>query len=287
MKYTKIILTAVMALGIISVTACGAETESEPQTDNSVQVAENVTENNTEAEIVEEVTDSAVMSDGETVDSETSAISDEEIVDSETAAMSDEGTEETVISEAETMPDEETGTEKKVLIAYFSNPQTEGTDADSSASRTIDSAGNVVGNVEYTASLIQNQIGGDLFRIETVQPYPAGYRDTTDQAKDEQNSDARPELVNHLDDVSQYETVYIGFPNWWGDMPMAVYSFFDEYDFSGANIHVFALHGGSGASGAVSSIRTLEPDATVSDNPLTIYWSEIPNAESLVADWLN
>lgn len=258
MKYTKMILATAMAFGMLSVTACGStETESESQADNSIQAAESITE--------------AVNAEVETPVAEN--ITAEETADSATDTPSIE--------------EPQAASEEKILIAYFSNPQTEGTDADSSASRTIDSAGIVVGNVEYTASLIQNQVGGDLFRIETVQPYPAGYRDTTDQAKEEQNANARPELVNHLDDVSQYETVYLGFPNWWGDMPMAVYSFLDEYDFSGTNIHVFVLHGGSRASGTVSTIQSLEPDATVSDDPLTLYWNEISDAESRVADWLN
>lgn len=247
MKHAKLILAVAMAFGMLSVTACGG---TEPE-------SEPLADNSIQA--AKSITE-AVNAEVETADSATDTPSIEE---------------------------PQAASEEKILIAYFSNPQTEGTDADSSASRTIDSTGNVVGNVEYTAFLIQNQVGGDLFRIETVQPYPAGYRDTTDQAKEEQNANSRPELVNHLDDVSQYETIYLGFPNWWGDMPMAVYSFLDEYDFSGANIHVFVLHGGSRASGTVSTIQSLEPDATVSDDPLTLYWNEIPDAESRVAEWLN
>ncbi len=144
-----------------------------------------------------------------------------------------------------------------------------------------------MGNVEYTASLIQNQIGGDVFRIETVSSYPADYRDTTNQAKNEQNENARPELVNHLDDVSQYDTIYLGFPNWWGDMPMAVYSFLEEYDFTGKEIHVFVCHGGSGASGTISTIQSLQSGASVDENPLTVYWTDVENAENLVMNWLN
>ncbi len=127
-----------------------------------------------------------------------------------------------------------------------------------------------MGNVEYTASLIQNQTSGDVFQIETISPYPADYRDTTNQAKNEQNENARPELANHLDDVSQYDMIYLRFPNWWGDMPMTVYSFLDEYDFSGKEIHVFVCHGGSGASGTISTIHSLQSGASVDENPLTL-----------------
>lgn len=248
MSNSRKILATVLSLGMILTTACG-NTETD-----------NITENDTNAE---------------TTDEENFA---NDIVD-----------EENTTKEAASEKDEESGSvsDEKILIAFFSNPQTDGVDANSSASRKIDDNGDVEGNVQYIASLIQKQIGGDLFRIETVEGYPAGYKDTTDKAKDEQNANARPELVGHLDDVSQYETVYIGFPNWWGDMPMAVYSFFDEYDFSGTDINVFVLHGGSGASRAISSIQSLEPNATVSDDPLTLYWNEISDAESLVSNWLN
>lgn len=192
----------------------------------------------------------------------------------------------TVSSGAESSESAEKSSETSVLIAYFSNPQTDDIDADSSASRTIVGS-EVRGNVEYTAMLIQAQTGGDMFRIETVDPYPAEYRSTTDKAKQEQNENARPELVNHLDDISKYDTVYIGFANWWGDMPMAVYSFLDEYDLSGKDINVFVCHGGSRFSSTLSTIASLEPNASVDDNVLTIYWTEIPDAESMVSEWLS
>ena len=267
MDYTKKMLAVMMSFSMLSAVACGdAETANEPQSDSSASVTDSVAEQSSEAE------ESAADTSGETDKAEDS--------------VSDDSNDETDQADESPVSEADADTEGKILIAYFSNPQTDGTDADSSASRTVDN-GVVMGNVEYTASLIQQQTGGDLFRIETVQAYPADYRDTTDQAKDEQNANARPELANHLDDVSQYDTVYIGFPNWWGDMPMALYSFFDEYDFSGAEIHVFVLHGGSGASRTVSSIQSLEPNAAVNENALTLYWSDISNAESLVTDWLN
>ena len=203
---------------------------------------------------------------------------------------------ETILTDENSAPEPETEfisekiqepvSENHILIAYFSNPQTDGTDADSSASRNLNS-GTLMGNVEYTASLIQNQIGGDIFRIETVIPYPADYSDTTNQAKNEQNENARPELVSHLENVSQYDTVYLGFPNWWGDMPMAVYSFLEEYDFTGKEIHVFVCHGGSGAAGTISNIQSLQSGASVDTNPLTLYWTDAENAENLVMNWLN
>ena len=190
-----------------------------------------------------------------------------------------------VDNEAADAGENEKADESSVLIAYFSNPQTDGTDAQSSASRTI-VGGEVRGNIEYEAMVINAQTGGDMFRIETVEPYPADYRETTDKAKEEQNDGARPELKEHLDDISSYDTVYLGYANWWGDMPMAVYSFLDEYDLSGKNIHIFVSHGGSGASSTVSTVKSLEPEANVDKNALVIKRDDIPDAESKIIDWL-
>ncbi|HAJ96798.1 MAG TPA: flavodoxin [Ruminococcus sp.] len=230
----------------------------------------------------ESVTSVPEISEEQTILSEESSISETEPETILTEEISAPEPETELVSEENA----ETVSENHILIAYFSNPQTDSTDADSSASRNLNS-GTLMGNVEYTASLIQNQIGGDVFRIETVIPYPADYSDTTNQAKNEQNENARPELVSHLENVSQYDTVYLGFPNWWGDMPMAVYSFLEEYDFTGKEIHIFVCHGGSGASGTISSIQSLQSGASVDATPLTLYWTDIENAENFVMNWLN
>ena len=171
-----------------------------------------------------------------------------------------------------------------ILIAYFSNPQTDATDADTSASRNLESD-TIKGNVEYAAELIQAKVGGDMFRIETVEPYPAVYRDTTDKALDEQRANARPELKNSID-LSGYDTIYLGYPNWWGDMPMALYTFLEQYDLSGKTVNVFVCHGGSRASSTLSTIKSLQPSASISDNVLTLYWTDIPNAPVLVNEWI-
>ena len=172
----------------------------------------------------------------------------------------------------------------RILIAYFSNPQTDATDADSSASRNLESD-TIKGNVEYAAKLIQAKVGGDMFRIETVEPYPAVYRDTTDKALDEQRANARPELKNSID-ISGYDTIYLGYPNWWGDMPMVVYTFLEQNDLSGKTVNVFVCHGGSRASSTLATIKSLQPSASISDNVLTLYWTDIPNAPAKVNEWI-
>ena len=145
--------------------------------------------------------------------------------------------------------------------------------------------GEVLGNTEYMASIIQDTIGGDLFQIETVQQYPLDHDPLVDQAAEEQDAESRPELSAHLDNLEQYDTIILGYPNWWGDMPMAVYSFLEEYDFSGKTIIPYCPHGGSGFSGTVDTIAELQPNATVSDEGLAISRNDVADSASDVAAW--
>lgn len=175
-----------------------------------------------------------------------------------------------------------------ILIAYFTMPEdvdTEGVDAISGASIVVN-GGEVMGNVEYMASIIQETVGGDLFQIETVEQYPLDHDPLVDQAAEEQDADARPELATHIDNLEQYDTIFLGYPNWWADLPMAVYSFFDEYDFSGKTIIPFNVHNGSRFSRTIQTIEELEPDATVIEDGFTVSEQTVAEAAPDVADWL-
>lgn len=145
----------------------------------------------------------------------------------------------------------------KVLVAYFSVPETDGVDASSGASRVVKD-GKVMGNTQYVASVISKATGGDLFEIKTTYKYPSSHQPIIDAAKKEQDENARPQLTTHIKNLNDYDVVFVGFPNWWYDMPMPLYSFFDEYDFSGKTIVPFCTHGGSRFSDAVKTIRGLE-----------------------------
>ena len=174
-----------------------------------------------------------------------------------------------------------------ILIAYFTMPEdvdTSGVNAVAGASIVVND-GEVLGNTEYMASIIQDTIGGDLFQIETVQQYPLDHDPLVDQAAEEQDAESRPELSAHLDNLDQYDTIILGYPNWWGDMPMAVYSFLEEYDFSGKTIIPYCPHGGSGFSGTVDTIAELQPNATVSDEGLAISRDDVADSASDVAAW--
>ena len=178
--------------------------------------------------------------------------------------------------------------DNNILIAYFTMPEDvdpEGVDAIAGASIVV-SDEEVMGNVEYMASIIQETVGGDLFQIETVQQYPLDHDPLVDQAAEEQDADARPELATHIDNPEQYDTIFLGYPNWWGDMPQALYTFLEEYDFSGKTIIPFCPHGGSGFSRTESTIADLQPEATVSEDGLAISRNDVADSRDQIAQWV-
>ena len=182
---------------------------------------------------------------------------------------------------------ETAGAVSHILIAYFTMPEdvdTEGVDAVAGASIVVRD-GEVMGNVEYMASVIQETVGGDLFRSETVESYPLDHEPLVDQAAEEQDADARPQLASHIEDLDQYDTIFLGYPNWWGDMPQALYTFLEEYDLSGKTIIPFCPHGGSGFSRTESTIAQLQPGADVSENGLAISRNDVADSHDQVAQW--
>lgn len=128
--------------------------------------------------------------------------------------------------------------------------------------------------------------GGDLFSIRTSVVYPADGGELIDYAAQEQEENARPELTTHIENLNGYDTIFIGYPNWWADLPMAIYSFFDEYDFSGKTIIPFNVHNGSRFSRTIETIQELEPNATVIEDGFTISEQNVPEAADDVASWL-
>ena len=197
---------------------------------------------------------------------------------------------ETFSNEESSAPDtdvSESSEGNNILIAYFTMPEdvdTEGVDAIAGASIVVDE-GKIMGNVEYIASIIQDTVGGDLFQIETVEQYPLDHDPLVDQAAQEQGEDARPELSTHIENLEQYDTIFLGYPNWWGDMPQALYAFLEEYDFSGKTIIPFCPHGGSGFSRTESTIAELQPGATVSENGLEISRNDVAGSRDQVVQW--
>lgn len=142
------------------------------------------------------------------------------------------------------------------------------------------------GNTESVAKEIQTQTGADIFEITPAEPYTDDYDNLLDIAQDEQKKDARPAIAEKVENFDQYEVVYFGYPNWWGDMPMILYTFLDEYDFSGKTIAPFVTSGGSGFSDTISAIKSLEPNATVVDG-LSLGSSAAANPGADVTEWLS
>lgn len=174
----------------------------------------------------------------------------------------------------------------KVLIAYFTAAENSGVDAVASASYTTIN-GTAVGRLRAVADMIQKNTDGDLFSIQTSVVYPADGGELIDYAAEEQDENARPELTSHIEDLDQYDTIFVGFPTWWYDMPQALYSFFDEYDFSGKTIIPFNVHNGSRFSGTIDTIKELEPDATVVEDGFTVSERDVAEASEDVAEWLD
>lgn len=204
----------------------------------------------------------------------------------------------------------EGGTEStKILIAYFTRLDNteaelaeilqgggpygslgnslEGADMDAVSSASIQLIdGEVQGNTEAVARMIRDNTGGELFSIQTEQTYPVDYNTLIDQGGDEKNQETRPVLKNHVENMADYEVVFLGFPNWWYDMPMPLYSFLEEYDFSGKTVIPFATSAGSGFSGTVGTLREMLPDAAVMEDGLHIPMREVPGAEREVVGWI-
>ncbi|EGC02975.1 flavodoxin [Ruminococcus albus] len=171
----------------------------------------------------------------------------------ETKADDKQSDESTVTTQADTeTPTESDG--KNILVAYFSR-------ADENYNvGTID-----VGNTQIVAEYIASEVGADSFHIETVTPYPADYDECCDVAKQELADKARPEIQGGVENMEQYDIVFLGYPIWWGDMPMAVYTFMDSCDFSDKVVIPFNTHEGSGESGTYSAIASYLPNAQVLD----------------------
>lgn len=141
-----------------------------------------------------------------------------------------------------------------------------------------------VGNTEVVARRLQVLTGADLFQLEPVHPYSDNYNQCIEQAQADQRQDARPALRALPDHLEDYDTIYLGYPNYWGTMPMAVYTFLEHFDFSGKTIHPFCTHEGSGLSGTEKDIQRAAKGALVARG-LSIYGSSVDQAKLALEKW--
>ena len=180
------------------------------------------------------------------------------------------------------------GNKSKILIAYFTRADNIKIDqnVDATSSASINSKGSSYeGNLAIMADYIKDDTGGDTFSILTSEYYPTNYRDSTNVAKEEQNNDTRPELSNHVENMEDYDIIFLGYPNWWGGLPMPVYTFLEEYDFSGKIIIPFASHEGSGLGNGPSEIAEICPDAQIMDG-FAARGTEVSSSKADIEKWI-
>lgn len=173
----------------------------------------------------------------------------------------------------------------RILVAYFSVPETSGVDAVSSASRVVEN-GQVTGNVEYIAQTIQEETGADIFAIKTVQTYPGTHQELLDFAAAEMDADARPALAAQISNLDDYDVIFLGYPIWNADLPMPMYTFLDNYDLSGKIVIPFTAHGGSGFAGTISTIAAQEPNAEVERDGFSVSRNSVAGAKDDIISWI-
>jgi len=152
---------------------------------------------------------------------------------------------------------------KHIFVAYFSHS----------------------GNTRQIANQVHESTGGDIFEIQTVDPYPRDYDKVVEIAKQEQKSAYRPALKTKVETVESYSTVFIGYPNWWGTIPMAVFTFLEGYDFSGKTIVPFCTHEGSLLGRSVTDIAKLCTQSTLLKG-LAVRGKDVKKAQNKVSEWL-
>jgi flavodoxin len=153
----------------------------------------------------------------------------------------------------------------KILIAYFSWG----------------------GNTREMAKQIQEETGGDLFEIIPVNPYSSNYEECIEQAKKEQQDNVRPALKAKVENMADYDVIFVGYPNWWGSMPMALFTFLEGYDWSNKTIIPFCTHGNGRWGHSLDDLKQLSPKATVLDG-FAVYGNSVksPETKKDISHWL-
>jgi flavodoxin len=166
---------------------------------------------------------------------------------------------------------------KKILIAYFSRA-----DKNYCGGSIVDLK---VGNTEVIAESIAHLLGADLFKIEPVKKYSSDYTACTEEAKRDLRANLRPALANNIPGIKAYDVILLGYPNYWGTMPMPVWTFLESHDFSGKTIVPLCTHEGSGMGHSESDIQKLCPTANLLPG-LAIRGSAVKQSDAEVEGWL-
>lgn len=164
----------------------------------------------------------------------------------------------------------------KILIVYYSR---KGENYWNGGLKTIDK-----GNTERVAEFIQKAVGGELFEVETVKPYSESYMTCIEEAKQELRADARPEIKVFPENFEDYDTIFVGYPNWWGTMPMCMFTLLEKYDFSGKTVIPFCTNEGSGMGSSERDLKKICKNAKFKSG-LSVHGAESANSESKVVAW--
>lgn len=141
------------------------------------------------------------------------------------------------------------------------------------------------GNTAIVAKKIALLTGGELFRVRQEIPYSDDYNICVEESKEDKAKKARPELVDCITSIDDYDTIFLGYPNYWGSMPMAMFTFLEKFDFSGKKIYPFCTHEGSGFGNSIEELKTVCKGATV-ENGLLIVGSTARNYDEAIRSWI-
>lgn len=141
------------------------------------------------------------------------------------------------------------------------------------------------GNTEIAAGIIKELTGADLFKLEQMEPYAGNYNECIEQARADQQKNARPELKNYPENFDAFDVLYLGYPNYWGTMPMAVFTFLKHFDFAGKTIRPFCTHEGSGLGSSINDIKKLCPAANI-EKGLAIRGGSVKQSKDGIKNWL-
>ena len=188
----------------------------------------------------------------------------------------------------ENLPLDEETAASHILVAYFSWAENavfleETGEVEALASPSVVAPG----NVQQLAGWVQEETGGDLFSIQVTDPYPSDWDACLERANEERGSGARPALRGDVENLDSYDTVFLGYPNWWYGVPMALLSFLEQNDLSGKEVYLFCSHGTGGLANSVEQIAEAVPEAVISDNIFDCYEEEAASSEDAIRSWVN
>ena len=186
------------------------------------------------------------------------------------------------------VPNETISSDGKILIAYFTWADNTHVDDPSSVDVDASTSASVLapGNTEKVVHFIQEQVGGDMFSIIVDEPYSSDYDECLDRASDELAQQTRPTIVDTVENMDEYDVIFLGYPNWWSSCPMTIFSFIESYDLSNKTIIPFCAHGTGGLGRSIEDLQDALPHSTLLD-AFGVYRPDTDSCQDDVNQWLS